>query len=141
MAEKLTTADVLALTTSEGLIGIIYEIAKKVHEMTMFAASPIAKTFYQAIIRTALPTSGFRAINEGRVRDIGKLEQRVVECMYLDASWQQDKAIFSGATWVGGENANLIEDMQTSHLLSAFTHWAREIYYGNTASKKGFMDG
>jgi hypothetical protein len=131
--------DIIALNTSEGIVGIIYEFVEDIPELEFFAASPVKKTYYKVMVRTKLPTSGFRNLGEGRVRDKGTLEQRLVNCMILDAGWDEDMAAFSGATFVGGENANLVEELQRAHMLSALKNWQWQIYNGTTAGTKGFQ--
>ena len=129
MAEKLTSADIIAFNTSEEILGVILEASKMIPEMDFFAASPVASTYYKTMVRTALPTAGFRGVGAGRVRDKGTLTQRIVQCSYLDASWDEDEASFTGVDW-----GNLEGELQGSHLLAALKSWQSAIYNGPAAS-------
>jgi hypothetical protein len=133
MAERLTSADVVAINSSEEMIGVILQVAKQVPELAYLAASPISKTKYSTLVRTALPTAGFRAINAGRDRNVGTVVSRTVECKYLDASWDADNAALSGIDW-----GDPIRDQQVAHMLAAMKSLQRQIYDGTGADAAGF---
>jgi hypothetical protein len=133
MAANTTSADVIAINTSESIVGIIQEFSKKIPELDFFAASPVAKTYFKTMVRTGLPTAGFRAVGDGRTRDVGTLTQRIVQCYFLDASWAEDEAFFTGTDW-----SNLEGEMQSAHLLAAFKNWQLQIYNGTANDAAGF---
>jgi hypothetical protein len=133
MAEQLSSADVVAINSSEEMVGMIYEISQRIPELGFLAASPVSKTSYKTIVRTGLPTAGFRAINAGRARDVGTIVARDVECKYLDASWTADNAALKGIDW-----SDPIREQQFAHLLSAMKSLQRQIYDGTSADASGF---
>ena len=113
MATQRSSADVVAVNSAEEIIGIIQEAETTHPEIALFPASPVEKTTYKTIVRTALPTAGFRAINAGRTRGRGTLVARTVECKFLDGSWDMDQAALSGVDW-----GDPILDETTSSLLA-----------------------
>lgn len=133
MATQLSTADVVAINSSESTVGMINQISKQIPELGFLAASPVEKTAYKTIVRTALPSAGFRAIGTGRVRDVGTIAARDVACKYLDASWSADAAAISGIDW-----GNPVQEQQQAHLLAAMKDLQAQIYYGTGADAAGF---
>jgi hypothetical protein len=125
MALDKSSIDVISINTSEEIVGIILEISRKIPELEFFEASPVQKTYYKTMIRTALPSAGFRLVGTGMVRDVGTLTQRVVECGFLDASWSIDEAFFTGTDW-----SNLETEQQSASLLAALKVWQARLYNG-----------
>jgi hypothetical protein len=135
MALDKSSADIIAINTSEDIVGIILEISKKIPELNFFEATPVSKTYYKTMLRTALPSAGFRVVGAGQVRDVGTLTQRVVQCGFLDASWSIDEAFFTGTDW-----SNLETEQQSASLLAALKVWQARIYNGadDIGSSGGF---
>lgn len=133
MAEKLTSADVVAINSSESMVGIIHEISNQIPELGFYAASPVSKTSYKTLVRTALPSAGFRAINAGRDRNVGTVVARTVDCKFLDASWDADRAALDGIDWGNPE-----DEMRQAHMLAALKALQRQIYDGVAADAGGF---
>ncbi len=133
MAAKLSSADVVAINSAEEIVGIIVELSKKIPELGFFAASPVMKTSYKTLVRTALPTAGFRAINAGRTRDVGTLVARTVDCKFLDASWDADNAALTGVDW-----GDPVLEQQSAHLLAALKALQSQIWNGTGADAAGF---
>lgn len=134
MAPRRTSADVIAVNSSEEVVGAIWEIVKEVPELLVIPAGPVEKTMYKTLVRTGLPTAGFRAINTGRDRDQGTIVARVVQCYFLDASWDMDNQGLSGIDW-GDPLVDLVE----AHLTSAFHALAAQTWYGINADAAGFV--
>lgn len=133
MPDKLSSADVIAINSAEEIVGVINELSSQIPELAFFAASPVAKTSYKTLVRTALPTAGFRAINAGRTRDVGTLEARTVECKFLDASWDADLAALTGVDW-----GDPVAEQQSAHLLAALKALQLQIWNGTGADANGF---
>lgn len=133
MAERMTSADVVAINSSEEIVGVIHEISKQLPEFGFFAASPVKKTSYKTLVRTELPTAGFRAINTGRDRNVGTIVARNVECKYLDASWDIDDQAVSGVDW-----GDPIREMQQAHMLAQLKATQSQIWYGTSLDAEGF---
>lgn len=132
---RMTSADVLALNSSEALVGLIRQTAKKFPEIEQFAATPIEKTTYKTLVETALPSVGFRAINSGREHQKPTLAAREVACKFLDASWSLDEAAAKACEW-GVDAACAIQ--ANAHLRAALKSVCSQIWYGTSADASGF---
>lgn len=131
----LTSADVLKVNASEELGGLIDECIKSNPELGYFAASPITRNSYKTLVATALPSVGFRAPGTWRTFADGTLDNRTVECKYVDASWCVEKALAEQSDW----GADVLYAYQAqSHLNAAFYLIARETWYGTLADENGF---
>jgi hypothetical protein len=125
MAVERTSIEVIALETSNVDVGIILEFSQAIPELEIFEASPVPDTYYKTMVRTGLPSAGFRPVGRGMVRDLGTLTQRVVQCGYLDGSWSADEAFFTGST-----GFNLETEQQAASLLASMKAWQQRLYNG-----------
>lgn len=132
---RMTAADVLKVNNSEELVGMINQAVVSIPEIQQLQASPIQKTSYCTLVKTANPPVGFRSANTGRTMQTPTLAQRQVECKFLDASWSLDKAIADACEW-GPEAAQGIQAQ--SHLEAALTEIAEQIWYGTGNDASGF---
>jgi len=96
---RRTSADILAMNASEELIGLIKQAVALVPELAVFPASPISKTIYDTLVRTALPSVGFRVVNAGREHQKSTVTNRTVTCLNLDASWSLDGQAARQSEW------------------------------------------
>jgi hypothetical protein len=133
MATQRSSADVVAINTTEEIVGIIQEAETTHPEVKLFPASPVEKTTYKTIVRTVLPTAGFRAINAGRTRSRGTIAARTVECKFLDGSWDMDQAALSGVDW-----GDPILDETSASLLAVLATFCKQIWYGTDNDSAGF---
>lgn len=134
-AERMTSADVLALNSSEEIVGVIEETRKQFPEIDTFFATPVTKTSYKTLIQTALPDVTFREINVGREVKKPTLVARDVDCKFLDASWNIDEAATDACEW-GADAAKALQ--AKAHLMSALATICSQIWYGITADANGF---
>lgn len=131
----LTTSDILKINASEELGGLIDEAVKSNPELGYFAASPITRNSYRTLVATAMPSVGFRAPGTWREFSDGVLDNRVVECKYIDASWCVEKALAEQSDW----GADMVCAYQAqSHLAAAFYTIAQETWYGTLNDANGF---
>jgi len=121
---------------AEQALGLIKQGVANLPELQLFPASPIKKTQYKATVRTALPSTGFRAANTGRSNAKSTLTSRTVECKILDASGSMDRAVSKDNEW--GEDV-AVADEQSAHVEGALTDVATQIYYGTDADAAGFV--
>jgi len=130
----MTSADVLAINSSEEIVGIITQLESVFPELRLFAAGAVAKTSYKTLVKTAAATAGFRGINEGLARNRATRVVRNVDCKYVDASWDIDDAAVSAVEW-GDPFAMETEDSIEAQMAAVCT----QIWYGLAADAKGFM--
>ena len=132
---RVTSADILAQNNSEAIVGLISETIQLFPELTMIPASPVTKTAYKTLVKTANPTVGFRAENVGRETQKATLTTRDVTCQFLDASWDIDERQATECD-AGVEAACAIQAQ--AHLEAAFAAIAIQTWYGVAADAAGF---
>lgn len=132
---RMTSADVIALNSSEAIVGLIRQGTKKFPEFDVFQASPVEKTTYKTLVRTALPSVGFRAIDSFRTTQKATLAARSVDCAFLDASWDIDEAAVLACEW---GQAKALEVQAVSHLDAMKSAIGSQIWYGVSADASGF---
>jgi len=132
---RLSSADVVAINSSEEIIGVVEQTVKYFPELMYIPASPIESTSYHTLVQTALPAVAFRSINAGRDTTKATLAAREVACKFLDASFDLDKAAATACEW-GVEAAISIQ--RQAHIKAAFSAIASQTWYGTTADADGF---
>ena len=123
--ERMTSADVLEVNSSEEIVGVIVELGKKIPELAVFEATPVKDTSYYTLVETAEPSVAFRDINEFREVKKATLTARQVECKFLDASWNIDGAAAKAVDW-GVDAACAIQ--AKSHMRAALKHIASQTW-------------
>lgn len=105
-----------------------------------FKKKKIRRTLSSAktLALAGLPATGFRAVGSDRNYSTASLENKIVECKYLDASWQLEIALAQeiDGDW-GGENFAIALETKT-HLQSAFYQLSKQIWYGTENDANGF---
>jgi hypothetical protein len=134
----LGSADILSINSSEAIVGLVKQVEKVCPELRYFPASTVTKDKFTTLVRTALPSAGFRAPGTGRTLDSSTLDTKTVECKYLDASYAVDVAAAKKSDWGIGKTL-AIEAM--AHLEAAFYALAQQIYYGETSDSNGGFPG
>jgi hypothetical protein len=134
-AVRMSSADVLALNSAEAIVGLIRQGTKKFPEFALFPATPVRLTSYKTLIRTALPDVAFRAINAGRDVQSPTLAARSVDCCFLDASWNIDKAAVEACEWGPARAMEIAAQSAIDAMMKAI---GDQIYYGTDADASGF---
>jgi hypothetical protein len=88
-----TLLDIAKLNGSDKVVGLIEESLVLAPEVSLFPARTIRGTSYKTVVRTALPTTQFRAANEGVTGSQSTFTNRLVETFILDAQIKVDKAV------------------------------------------------
>jgi hypothetical protein len=150
MGATVTLLDLAKRKIADTEVGLISETMKAVPEISginlltgqpvnnLGAAKTIRGTVYNTRVRTALPSVGFRNINEGTQTTKQTTENRMVTCHLMNPRWQADYGI-------SGFDANLLEELAenaAAHLEAGFQLLGKAHFYGqNTtfgAGAKGF---
>ncbi|MEX0587053.1 MAG: major capsid protein [Pirellulales bacterium] len=130
-----TLLDIAKANGSDAVVGLIEETSSIHPEITMGAARTIKGLNYKTLVRTGLPTVGFRNFNEGTAATKGTYENRLVETFIFNPRWECDKAVADshedGApAFISMEAAGIME--------AAFQHLSEQFYYGVGNDAKGF---
>lgn len=88
-----TLLDIVRLNGSDAAVGLIEEASRAVPEVTLGAARTIKGLNYKTLVRTAVPTVGFRQANQGTAVAASTFEQRLVECYLLNPQFEVDQAV------------------------------------------------
>jgi hypothetical protein len=131
-----TLLDIAKMNGSDAVVGLIDETTKLHPEITSVAARTIRGLMYKTLVRTGLPTAGFRNAGEGATPSNSVYENRLVETYILNPMWQCDRAVADkhedGAeAFIALEGEGMVE--------AAFQTLARQFYYGaaNGGDAKG----
>jgi len=130
-----TLLDIAKLNGSDALAGLIDECLTAVPELNIGYARSIKGINYKVAVRTALPTVGFRAANEGIENTVATRINRLVEAYILDASWSADQAVAD--SYEDGAAAYCTLEAG-DHMQAALRHICSQFYYGTAADAKGF---
>jgi len=130
-----TLLDIAKANGSDAVAGLIDETTKATPELRIGGARTIKGINYKTLIRTGLPTVGFRAANEGFAPSKSTYENRLVETYIFDPRWECDKAVADshedGAAAYIAQEADAVMNAAMQYLSSQF-------YYGTTNDAKGF---
>lgn len=130
-----TMLDIAKLNGNDAVVGLIEENLKYSPEVSVFPFRTIRGTSYKTGIRTALPTTGFRAANEGQTPTKSTFDQRLVEAFIFGGQIEVDKAV-ADAYEDGAAALQAIEGAGV--MKSAFRKLGSQIWYGVTSDAKGF---
>lgn len=90
--EFLTALDIAKMNGSDTVVGLIEENLNVAPEVMMFPARTINGVSFNTLIRTALPSPGYRAVNEGSEPRKSTYQNKLVECFYFDGQLEMDVA-------------------------------------------------
>lgn len=133
--ERVTLLDIAKMNGSDAVVGLIDECSKAHPEITKVPGRTIKGTHYKTLVRTALPTVGFRSANEGAAATKGRLENRLVETFILNPRWEQDKAVAD--VYEDGAQACIAIEA-SGQMEAALQHVSSQFYYGVANDAKGF---
>jgi hypothetical protein len=135
--EYLTMLDIAKINGSDAAVGLIEENINEAPEAVMFPAKTINGTSYKTLARVALPTTQFRAVNEGVNTTKSKYENKLVECFYLDGQMEIDVAA-AQADEQGEDHAKALE--ADGHGQAAILKIGSQVWYGTGTGgdPKGF---
>jgi hypothetical protein len=105
---KLTLLDLAKLNSSDKVVGLIEEVRTAAPEFDVIPARTIKGTTYQTVLRTGLPSAGFRKVNEGVTPSKSTFASMLVQCFILSARVEVDKAL-AGAFEDGESSLEAIE--------------------------------
>lgn len=88
-----TLLDIAKANGSDAAVGLIEEVLTAAPEVQFGAARTIKGLSYKTLVRTGLPSAGFRNANEGMTPTKSTWENRVIECFTLNPRWECDKAV------------------------------------------------
>jgi hypothetical protein len=131
MPTQMTLLDVAVMNGSDMVTGLVEETIKAVPELVVGNSRTIKGINYKTLVRTALPTVGFRAANQGSPLSTGTYENRLFETYLFNPYWVCDKAVAMAAEegpaqFIAWEAQGIME--------SSFQWLGKQFYYGNDST-------
>lgn len=133
-----TLLDIAIMNNSDREVGLIEEVVPYVPEMQIIPARTIEGIMFKTLVRTALPTVGFRDANEGSPISQSVYENRLVEAFIMNPQWQCDQAVADAHE---DGPAALLAVEATGMTTAAFITASRQLYYGRDVSSGGDAKG
>lgn len=125
--EYLTMLDIARINCGEAALGVIEENLNIAPELEVFPARVTLKRAFSALIRTTLPTGGFRKVNEGVEPTKSKYDLREFSMYYYDAQMELDVAA-AQADDQGESHAQALE--ASGHGETFVQTIGKQIWYG-----------
>ena len=88
-----TLLDIAKANAADDIVALIDETIQSHPEILLMPARTIRGINYKTLVRTALPTVGFRNANEGYAASKGTYENRLIETFIFNPRWEADKAV------------------------------------------------
>jgi hypothetical protein len=127
---NLTLLEIAQMTGNDDVVGLIEE-SISAHPEVNESARTIRGTSYKTLIRTALPSTGFRNANEGSSPVISTYENKLVETYISESRIQTDRAV-ADAHEDGPESVMAME--ASGVVESLMRSFASQMYYGTATT-------
>lgn len=131
-----TLLDVAKMQYNDAAVGLIEESVQAAPEVQVFQARSIPGFSYKTLVRTALPSVGFTAANEGVAASGSITEQRIFETYILRGAIELDLAVVSASSGLGLPDLEMIESQGVVE--ATLRKLGGQIWYGTTNDSKGF---
>ena len=128
---NMTLLDIARLSAGDDVVGMIEESIQAHPEISLGAARTISGTGFDSLVRTALPSVGFRSVNEGVATTKATYALRRSNTFLVDASSEVDEAM--GQASEDGLDANLATEM-SAKVEAAMRSLASQFYYGTVST-------
>ena len=134
-AKNPTLMDIAIRNGADRFTELIDETIEAHPEIALMPARTIKGINYKTLVRTGLPTVGFRNANEGSADDKGVYENRLVETFIFNPQWAVDKAVADRSE----DGASAYMATEAGGIMEASLQWlASQFWYGRgTASTAG----
>jgi len=145
-----TLLDIAKRNLSDSEVGLVEEAIYETPEVSgqcrwtgnsvagVGQSKPIKGLNYYTRVRTALPSAGFRGVNEGVTAVKSTWENRLVETFILNPRWECDQA--EAEANEDGPEAFIAEEADAI-TKGAFLQLGRQFYYGTNTSYGGHAKG
>lgn len=135
--QYLTLLDIAKSNGSDRTVGLIEENLNSAPEFEVFPARQIAGTSFKTLVRTAYPTTGFRAANEGVEPTKSSYVNKMFETFYYDGQMEVDNAVAT-ADELGAAHSLMLEE--DGHSRAFLLTSGKQFWYGTGTGgdAKGF---
>jgi hypothetical protein len=133
-----TLLDIAKANGSDMVVGLIEEVLTVAPEARVMPARTIKGLNFKTLVRTALPTAGFRDANSGSTPSKSTWENRLVEVYILNPRWECDKAVANA--YEDGAQAFIALEA-AGQMTAAMNTLGRQFYYGVNTTFGGDAKG
>ena len=126
-----TLLDIAKANAADGIVELIDETINSHPELLLLPARTIKGINYKTLVRTGLPTVGFRDANEGYAASKGTYENRLVETFIFNPRWEADKAVAD--RYEDGPEAYIAQEAGAI-MEASMQALAEQFYYGRGTS-------
>ena len=134
-SNRLTLLDAAKLNASDKVVGLIEEVVTEAPEFTVLPVRTIKGTSYKTVLRTGLPSVGFRKVNQGVDAAKSTFETKLVECYPLAGRVEVDKA--ASLAYEDGEAA--YEAIESAGVMKqSLIEIGSQVFYGTSVDANGF---
>lgn len=131
----LTLLDISKLNGNDRVVGLVEENLKFAPELEIFPMRTIKGVSYTTGIRTGLPTTGFRAANEGQTPSQSTFKKSLVEAYIFGGQVEVDVAVADAHE----DGAAALQMTEADGVMqSSLQNLGRQIWGGVSVDGKGF---
>ncbi len=132
---KMTLLDLAKLNGSDAVVGLIEEVRTAAPEFDVIPARTINGTSYHSVLRTGLPSVGFRNANQGVTASKSTFAAKLIQCFILSGRIEVDKAL----AMVFEDGPAALEAIEAAGTMkSALIEIGKQVFYGKDEDGKGF---
>lgn len=132
---NLTLLDLVTLQNNDTLTGLVEDVTTLAPEFETFSAISRPGTYYYVLRRTALPSGGFRNVNDGVTPTKSTYKKEVKEMFFLDMPIVVDESIIKADD---GSTGSVWQHEAAGVLRQAGIIIGSQVWYGTSADAKGF---
>jgi len=133
--QTLTLLDLVTLQRNDVLTGLVEDVTTYAPEFSVVPVVRRPGTYYEIVKRTALPTVGFRAVNNGTASAKSSFKKETKEMFFLDVLINVDEAIYKGDDRSTGD---ILSHEAQGALQNAVISIGAQFYYGTSNAAFGF---
>jgi len=132
---KATLLDIAKLNGNDTVVGLIEEVIQSAPEAQLVPFRTIRGTTYSTVMRTGLPSVGFRDANDGFAPTKSTFKNKLVECYIFGGRIEVDKAVADAHE----DGAEAFQALEASGIMeAALQRFGKQFYYGTVVDGKGF---
>jgi hypothetical protein len=132
---SITLFDLVTLQRNDAITGLVEDVTTYAPEFSQFPVTTRPGTYYEIAVRTALPASQFRPVNQGVTPSKSSFKKYLKEMFFLDTIIEVDEAIYKGDDRSTGD---ILAHESQGALQNSIITVGAQIYYGTSNSTYGF---
>ena len=131
----ITLLDLVTVQRNDAITGLVEDVTTYAPEFSQFPVTTRPGTYYEIAVRTALPASQFRPVNNGVAPSKSSFKKYLKEMFFLDTIIEVDEAIYKGDDRSTGD---ILAHESQGALQNSIITIGAQIYYGTSNSTYGY---